>query len=131
MTNDTSNVFKLAALQDSDAELIEELAGLSTLDYDRRRKEAAKELNVGVAALDKVVAKERKRLGLDEEQSPAAVSLRSSRPRIRCRPPVCFTGLPPGSSSMSCFPTRRQMRWRFGWPLPGRMTRPRTRPCCW
>jgi hypothetical protein len=32
MTNDTSNVFKLAALQDSDAELIEELAGLSTLD---------------------------------------------------------------------------------------------------
>jgi putative DNA primase/helicase len=70
MTNDTSNVFKLAALQDSDAELIEELAGLSTLDYDRRRKEAAKELSVGVAALDKVVAKERKRLGFDEEQSP-------------------------------------------------------------
>jgi len=69
MTNDTSNVFKLAALQDSDAELIEELAGLSTLDYDRRRKEAAKELSVGVAALDKVVAKERKRLGFDEEQS--------------------------------------------------------------
>ena len=55
MTSDTSNVFKLAALQDSDTELIEELAGLSTLDYDRRRKEAAKELNVGVAALDKVV----------------------------------------------------------------------------
>ena len=76
MTNDTSNVFKLAALQDSDTELIEELAGLSTLDYDRRRKEAAKELSVGVAALDKVVAKERKRLGLDEEQSLAAVSLR-------------------------------------------------------
>jgi putative DNA primase/helicase len=69
MTNDTSNVFKLAALQDSDAELIEELAGLSALDYDRRRKEAAKELNVGVAALDKAVAKERKRLGLDEDQS--------------------------------------------------------------
>src|SRR6516225_3617768 len=69
MTSDTSNVFKLAALQDSDAELIEELAGLSTLDYDRRRKEAAKELSVGVAALDKVVTKERKRLGLDEEQT--------------------------------------------------------------
>ena len=65
MANDTSNVLKLAALQDSDAELIEELASLSTLDYDRRRKEAAKELGVGVAALDKVVAKERKRLGLD------------------------------------------------------------------
>ena len=37
MTNDTSNVFRLAALQDSDTELIEELAGLSALDYARRR----------------------------------------------------------------------------------------------
>jgi hypothetical protein len=36
LANDTSNVFKLAALQDSDTELIEELAGLSALDYARR-----------------------------------------------------------------------------------------------
>jgi len=44
MTNDTSNVFRLAALQDSDTELIEELAGLSALDYARRRKEMQKNL---------------------------------------------------------------------------------------
>lgn len=41
--------------QDSDNELIRELAELSALDYDRRRKEAAEELNVRVGALDKIV----------------------------------------------------------------------------
>jgi putative DNA primase/helicase len=69
MTNDGSNIAKLAALQDSDGELIAELAGLSPLDYDRRRKEAAEELDVRVGALDDEVAKQRKKLGLDEDQA--------------------------------------------------------------
>ena len=64
------NIAKLAALQDSDSELIAELAGLSPLDYDRRRKEAAEELSVRVGALDDEVAKQRKKLGLDEDQAP-------------------------------------------------------------
>jgi hypothetical protein len=68
MADDTSNVAKLAALQDTDGELIQELAGLSTLDYDRRRKEAAEQLGVGVAALDKAVAKQRKRSGTDTDE---------------------------------------------------------------
>lgn len=70
MADDTSNVAKLAALQNSDDKLIEELAGLSALDYAKRRKEAAEQLGVGVTALDKVVAKKHRELGsvADEEK---------------------------------------------------------------
>ena len=67
---DLSNIEKLAAFEASDAGLIQELAGLGTLDYDRRRKDAAEQLGVGVGALDKAVMKQRKKLGLDEDQSP-------------------------------------------------------------
>ena len=49
----------------SDRILIEELANLSILAYGRRRKEAAKQLGIGVAALDKVV--EQRRSKLEEE----------------------------------------------------------------
>ena len=68
MADDTSNVAKLAALQNSDDKLIEELAGLSALDYAKRRKEAAEQLGVGVTALDKVVAKKHRELGSDADE---------------------------------------------------------------
>jgi hypothetical protein len=126
MTNDTSNVFRLAALQDSDTELIEELAGLSALDYARRRKEAAKELNVGVAALDKVVTKERKRLGLDEDRSsPPFPSVEPATHRVLAA--GLLQRLAARLKQHVVFPEEAANAVALWVALPGHMTRPRTR----
>jgi hypothetical protein len=52
----------------NDEELIAELAGLSKLEYAKRRKEAAETIGIGVGELDKIVAEAR---GDDKDKEPA------------------------------------------------------------
>jgi putative DNA primase/helicase len=59
-----------ASQTSSDKILIDELANLSILAYDRRRKEAAKQLGIGVAALDKVVDRRRSELEGEATSEP-------------------------------------------------------------
>ena len=96
MANDSSNIAKLAALQDSDSELIAELAGLSPLDYDRRRKEAAEELSVESGRARRRSGKAAQEARAGRRPSPATVSACRARHRSRRRSTVCCTGLPTG-----------------------------------
>jgi len=53
-----------------DATLLGELAKLSRFEYDRRRKDAAKQLGITVATLDKAVAESRAQASDDEAELP-------------------------------------------------------------
>jgi hypothetical protein len=53
----------------TDDDRIRELAALSPLDYDRKRKEAADELKCRPATLDKLVAEARANLNAEQSAS--------------------------------------------------------------
>src|ERR1700730_5093295 len=68
MTDDTHHycdeALKAAGIKPSDRDenLIRELTQMSELAYQKRRQEAADKLNIGVTALDKIVARRRAEL---------------------------------------------------------------------
>ena len=66
---------------DTDAEL-ERLAKLSLVEYEQQRKAAAEQLNVRASILDRLVAAEREKLGLeeDEDRQGRAISLPEPEP---------------------------------------------------
>jgi hypothetical protein len=53
----------------TDGSLVAELARLSTFEYDRKRKAAAKAIGITVATLDKAVAEERGRANAEGRKS--------------------------------------------------------------
>jgi putative DNA primase/helicase len=55
---------------EKEAALIDELARLDRISYDRRRKEAASQLGISVTALDKAVERQRAHLAENEQESP-------------------------------------------------------------
>jgi hypothetical protein len=62
---------KAAAFQPSSEDiLIDELASLSIIAYDRRRTDAAKQLGIGVTALDKAVKRRRTQFENEAEEPP-------------------------------------------------------------
>src|SRR5262245_613338 len=62
------NTDKASGRRASDERLIAELAGLSKLQYAKRRKDAAETIGIGVGELDKIVAEAR---GDDKDKEPA------------------------------------------------------------
>lgn len=61
---------KKAAAADGEQKLIDELARLSALDYDKRRKRVAKDLGVRESSLDKEVEGRRAELAAEAEPTP-------------------------------------------------------------
>jgi putative DNA primase/helicase len=68
-----------AGTDDTDAE-IERLAKLSTVQYERERKQAAERLNVRASILDRLVQAERERLGLVEDDGRQGRSISLPEP---------------------------------------------------
>jgi putative DNA primase/helicase len=62
--------FKRAQAEAGEQKLIDELAKLSALEYDRQRKRAARDLGVRNSSLDKEVAGRRAELGAEAEPTP-------------------------------------------------------------
>ena len=66
---------------DDDDKLIAELAELPAMKYERERKKAAEQLGVRASILDRLVAAERAKLGLDEDDGKQRPRDRISRAR--------------------------------------------------